>query len=322
MKKNAEIMAKSSRRFVLLLLIFLHLPVFAYDMKPDTLILDGEVVYINKVEVAVNIDSLEKEGYKDLTSPHIYKKKYLSLLAGADLLRVQQNTGEDSMSTLSAFLGKGKDYFVQPMASLQGILMFTNQIGIYSGVGISRIKARFIEMDASTLANDSVRFRFENREGQLWQYYFYPVGIGYETDTIRVPTNTQTIAFYALDIPLGARFFLSNPERKKSTSVFMDLGMNLRWAINGAGATTGNSALLNEKGAYKMISNTELSPRSFYALAQLRGGVMFSLSKSWWLQSYLQLNFPPYSINRGEHCDLRLSNYTLCFGISHLFDGK
>jgi len=76
-KKVQNIKYEGSRNILLLLFTFIQLVAAGLEEPRDTIILDGEIIYIRKREVVANLDSLQNEALRDIRLPAQNKIKYL-----------------------------------------------------------------------------------------------------------------------------------------------------------------------------------------------------------------------------------------------------
>lgn len=322
MKTGFWIILKSNITLVVLLFAFSP-SLSAIELKSDTLILDGEIIYIEKREVEVDLDSLSQEKRQDVIAPKDQTHFWLGLNAGASVMRVSQSTNSDSLFTLAKFLSKESSITVQPLVNAVGGLMFNNSVGIFTGVGLQRITCVVPDVNEEDLAPSDQIWRFENRDGQLWQYYTYPVGPSFETDTAQVRVTNNKRSATLLNAQIGARFFLSKAtfEDKGIWKVYGTIALQLARSIGDQyGALEGKHAfLLNEKGSYRVLPDeTFIAEKNIFS-SIVGLGVMREWNKDFYWQVGITSYFPPAWLTSQSAYRIRFSNTTFNFGIVRYF---
>jgi len=308
---------------MVMLLFAFYQNLSAITLVTDTLILDGEMIYIEKREVEVDLDSLTQEKRNDVIAPKDQTHFWAGVNAGFSFMRVSQSTNSDSLLTLAGFLEKESTLTVQPLFNAEGGLMFNNALGIYASVGLQRISCDIPDVNESDLAPSAQITRFENRGGQLWQYYTYPVGPGFESDTTEVVVNFNKRKGHLMTVQLGGKFFLSKAtfEDKGIWKVYGTIALELSKSIGDVyGALEGQHAfLLNERGHYQTVDDEAfLSKRNmFSSLVGL--GIMREINKEFYWQLGVTTHFPPAWLTDRSDYRIRFSTTTINAGIVRYF---
>ncbi|MEN9347514.1 MAG: hypothetical protein RLZZ77_1025 [Bacteroidota bacterium] len=322
MKQGFWIKLKSNITLVVLLFAFGQ-NLMAIHCESDTLILDGEMIYIEKREVEVDLDSLSKEKRNDVIAPKDQTHFWLGINAGASLMRIGQTTSSDSLVTLAEFLGKDNAFTLQPLLNVEGGLMFNNSIGLFGAVGVQRITCSVPGINESELAPSDQISQFENRNGQLWQYYTFPVGPGFETDTVQVSLTNNKRTGLLLTTQLGAKFFLSKAtfEDKGDWKVYGSIALQWSKTIGDQyGALEGKKAvLLNENGGYRLIGDDTFKSEKSIFSSLVGLGVMRQFNKTFYGQMGLTTFFPPSWLTAEADYRIRFSTTTFSVGLVKYF---
>jgi hypothetical protein len=308
----------------LVVLLFAFSPsLLAIELKSDTLILDGEIIYIEKREVEVDLDSLSQEKREDIIAPKDETHFWLGVNVGASLMKVTQATNSDTLYTLAKFLSKESALTVQPLVHAEGGLMFNNSVGIFAGIGLQRVSCIIPDINEDQLAPSDQIWRFENRDGQLWQYYTYPVGPSFETDTVQVGITNNKRSGTLVNAQLGAKFFLSKAtfEDKGVWKVYGTIALQMASSIGDQyGALEGKQAfLLNENGSYRILEDEAFKAEKSIFSSIVGLGVLHEMSKNFYWQAGITSYFPPAWLTAQSAYRIRFSNTTFNFGITRYF---
>lgn len=289
----------------------------AAELYSDTLIVDGEVIYIEPKAKTVNVDSLKNEGKKDLLLPKtpVVWSASLSPLA----IDIQRNTwsgAPDSLPYVASFLGENNYFHFSYSANALASVFLNDYLGVYAGVGYSKWKCAVNRLDRQSLAADTSRLRFENRNGELFEYFKYPVGIGFETDTVLRNVQQSEVQLSYLVVPVGIRVFPSGNHRKLAW--YVDLGGVWRLRMNSVPDVTVSK--LNEKG---ILRNEVISGNSFKQvvfMAQVRLGMQGKFAATWyWEAQATVLQFPEVNMNSSQVLSLRTQSWSLQASIGKYF---
>jgi hypothetical protein len=296
----------------------------SYIMSADTLILDGELIRIEKREVVVDLDSLKEKLYEDIQEPRVKKIFSLAVELGGTLGSVKQTTSIDTMQTLAQFLGDNNQFQVQPMGRLSAAVYLQPRIGLLLNVGVERYSCTVPTLTPNDLEADSSIFRFENRNGQLWQYFVYPIGIGFETDTTQVEISSSKRALWLLNAQVAGRFFLSKANAINHTprvKVFADIGIQLSWTVRNRYADFGNqqAVLVNTSGRSLLQNNEVFETKATYVRSLVGIGSMVALTDQWHLQFSASASFPPFFFTRERDYSISFSGVQLGMGITRFF---
>ena len=306
--KTQEAKSNNLRRLLLFVFMGLAVPLWAGVFPADTLIVDGEVIYIEPKSKPVNVDSLKSEGKKDILLPKasiVWSLSFSPL--GMDFHRTTWTGAQDSLPYVSSFLGENKYFQLSYTANTQAAVFLNDYLGVYAGLGYSRLTCDAHRLDLQSLAADTSRLRFENRDGSLFEYFKYPVGIGFETDTLQRTVQESAVQLNYLHIPIGMRVFPLGNNRKLAW--FADLGGVWRMRMNTVPDVT--ITKLNEKGTVRNEVVRGSSFKQVIFMAQVRLGLQGQFAKGWyWEAQAAVLQFPESNMNASEILSLRAQSWS------------
>ena len=294
----------------------MHLPSFAIQPIKDTIIIDGEIVEVEKEVVPTNLDSLIKASQRDVRTPRGPLFISISAFPGIELDRTRWGSVYDTLQTLEEFTGKKKVWKMSSYTGAEGSVFLNDQLSIRIGAYFGKSKFETLNLDIHQLAPDSMRFRFDVLDGKLRQYYKYSVGIGYESDTTEVTLNKQVSAFSFIDVPFGLRVFPTG--RSNKTTFYVDLGLNARFVSKQIQVP--DSYLINANGRCIEEDQLSVAAKSVYTWFQLGVGVQTLIKKNWYLDLRSSMvNFPEQQLYAHPLSELRLNSYSLSVGITRYF---
>lgn len=307
---------KSSIVFMVLLFAFLSAQSSFFILGNDTIIVDGEVVEVEPRSKRVNVDSLDQAMKRDVTSPREKIVVGMAALGGADLSRCRWSGGMDTLQHLNRFLGEKAYWKPTISAAFEASAMLNNQLAVSAGIGWSQLRFGYETINTASLAADSLRYAFENRSGELYQYFTYAVGPGFETDTTLVQSSEflGTIGF--LEVPVGLRIYPTS--FKEKFAFYIDLGGVFRHRVNATPLAT--TYLLNEKGRLMEVNlNSHPLPKNYFT-ANSRLGCQGKLNELWrWQAQMMVVNFPETDLNNSDLFRVRFSTWRMQVGITRFF---
>lgn len=264
---------KIEGNIIIMVLLFLF-PVcsFGCDLAvKDTLIIDGETIFIEKEEVKLDLDSLNDVSRNDVIDKPV-RVTFLTagLYGGLNLTSAKYRTSSGNLVSMDEFTGNPSSLQANFIAGLDLCAKFWSfpagknnlDVGVMAGLNINKIKiASTVILDESPFLEDSIlKLRFDRGEVFLdyFRYTQFPFG---EVDTAIVDYRREITEFSTVDIPLAMRFTLSN--KYSVWQYFCEIGVTAR-RISSNGKTFDNF-LVNDSG--EMIA---LRREEFKAMHQLR----------------------------------------------------
>ncbi len=281
MKSGVKPKSKSSA--VLTVLLFAFLPGWAgIFVSSDTLILDGEIMYIVPQEELVDSDSLE-----DLLKEDLHKERGSSFIAYAFLVSSDfQNTrwlGSGDLQTLDVFLGRQSSWYVRPAFDAEVILFNDKSWKLVTGLGVRFFSYSISQVEKADLSAASQRFRFENRDGELWQYSLIEVGPGFETDTTQVGVNAFRRSLAYLNFPYGVRFSPEKRAKRSDWYPYFDVGINVRVLLGTVLPDPDDMevALVNESGEYRTLNGLLYEKVPYEIVPYFQAGALWQANDHW-----------------------------------------
>lgn len=307
--------------FRVLLFVLLPATAQASEAIRDTIILDGQTIYIEKKEVVTDVDSLQEAAHHDLRKKDAESKIpfVINVFGGINITRSKLSGGKDSFVPLDEFLERNTSTNLNTTAGIEfgaGVFkknMGSNQLNVllFTGIGLNKIRTSSYSLDETAMNQDSLIQL--NRKGEgLELIYFDSTGLGPPPDyeilgelrTIDVNVSDRKIELSTLDIPLKLRFQLSN---KNSTfAYFADAGVVYRKV---SVKSFPEQYLVNSIGEYLTIEEREFNPVKSLVFPQCAIGCVKSFSTSnspdnlkerLSAGALLQIQLPAKAINTGS----------------------
>lgn len=245
---------------VMLLFLFVSPALGSHTWKSngDTLILDGEVIEIEKREEKTNVDSLQKAQNEDKIQPRKQWRYYAGaeMAVGAHLSQLTYNNA--GFTELSDFLGEKYPAARAVGGGLKAGIDISDYISVYGRFFYGNYMIKGVAMDESSLSPDELRTAFVANDGRLLERYVIFIDPGFEERIEERTTNEYRIGIRSWSIGMNARFYLTG--RDKPSTPFIDLGLihrDLRmeedetiFGLNSSGEWT-KSTVSKEQGSQK-----------------------------------------------------------------------
>lgn len=262
-------------------LLFLLLPVsvlsndFSHRLKcdvlafPDTIIIDGETIFIEKEYVKTNVDSLVDDKRKDVR----LKPIPLHLFSAALHVGMNATTATFGTST-SDFVPLNN--FVENKVSVQS--NFTSSIDfairvwkfpalngmcnleIHSGIGYNNVKFQTASIDEDSLVRDSlILLRFTDNELYLDYFDIFAPGPIGELDTAIIPIHRNLINYSILDVPL--KLHGAWTPQKSLWTFYAEAGIIKRYVLKSSTPAFDNY-LVNSSGEFLKQRANDFVPRN------------------------------------------------------------
>jgi hypothetical protein len=281
----------------------------------DTLILDGEVVEIEPNIHYVDIDSLEKAARNDVRFPAQPFHFYLGFSSGV-IFTGSSWESADSLKSVDVYTGMKSSWRLSSTSYLQILIPVQKEFFLEAGAGYSTLKYVTNSIDPNDTISNSSRFRYEIINGNLYQYYRYPVGKGFETDTNAVPLiKNQNKAQFA-EAFLGFRYF----PLKLSSSVKPYIGADVlfRYRINDL--ENKQIALINDRGVRRDFIFLGSNFQRSMLLSRIKCGVVWEISEQWNAEAgCVFLYFPKIGVSQNDAYKVNIRQFSLGVGISRYF---
>jgi len=299
----------------------------------DTIILDGETIYIEKNEVTVNVDSLQEEADHDIRQKPVSKHLFgLAVNAGVNGTFAKYATSLSDMKPLDTFLDHNSSskfnftYSVEASCRLWRMPVFagTVDLALHAGIGYNEIRVESSQMDESPFTLDSI-VDFQHSGEQLSVIYFTEfmpgTGIG-EVDTALVAITSSITKFRTLDIPLKLR--CSWKRQQSPWSILLEVGIVRRLVLS-SGSEKADNYVLNENARFLKLSKSEFREkqllRPLIALGVERRIVSGGENNGqyWSVGSQLSLLFPSTALNSEALYYFNVTSSSLTFFLRRTF---
>lgn len=326
---------KSNIAHAVLLFLFL-VPLFGQASWPvrDTLILDGDTIYIEKRQRTVNLDSLQEKLNHDIIEKRVPQHR-LSLAAqlGWNQTIGTFHSNYQSLAPLNNFMEK--------VNSRKGNLAYGLDVGYrfwdapaksgtvhlsgHAGLRYNEINIMSMQLDENALAHDSIiGLQYINNRLELHYFTIFDttdMGIIGELDTAFVQTSEALTYFKTWDIPLKLRatYHLSNTP----VCVFGEVGFVYR-KIVAQGQTIANNYLVNHSADWDRFDKMYFRPQDiitpmFSIGMEILLGKKGIVSKHWSVNACLTSCLPSRAINPEGYFNIQTQNYVFSAALRRTF---
>ncbi len=286
----------------------------------DTLIIDGEVIYIEERNSPMtdSLNQARKNDFKEkrkapvwgfdggfgfqMTDFSISNKVYQQLVGVNEFLGISNNTVYHSNFGLGAYFRVHKN--------------------IEIGVSVLRSNGTTNESNALVYntSNTVSFFTSENKIEQVFQTEVQP-GV-FELDTVSLSMFSQSFSLSSLQVPLKFRFYVNDFTVKSKWRAFGEISPIYRsFKLKNTGGNSGQMLFLNPAGSFV---NVNLSNQNWNQFGVLVGvGSEFRLTKK--LNAFVQANwsFPPVNKVSESGVNYHMQYSNLFLGLRILMnDGK
>lgn len=262
-----------------------------FELKGDTIILDGEVIEMEKKEVKTNVDSLQKVESTDFKNPPKQWRFFGSVDYQIGTHFASIEIPNSNLIELSDFLGSNSSPSLGMAASGKFGLDLSDYISIYSRFFWGNYGIKSFSIDESSLSDDDSRVSFENNNGILYERYVLFIDPGFEERFEEVSTSEKRIGVRVAGIGVNTRFYTTGKDNK--IAPFIDLGA--MWRIH---------KMLDDDAVYSITENglwsksviTKAQANSSAWFAQLGLGCLFELRSNRHLEATLVYEGLPRSL--------------------------
>ena len=286
----------------------------------DTLIIDGEVIYIEERNSPMtdSLNQARKNDFKEkrntpvwgldggfglqMTDFSISNQVYPELIGVNEFLGISNNTVYHSNLALGAYFRVHKNI----------------------EIGISALRSNGTTNESNALvyntSNTVSFFTSENKIEQVFQTEVQP-GV-FELDTVSLSAFSQTFSLSSLQVPLKFRFYVNDFTAKSKWRAFGEISPIYRsFKLKNTGGNSGQMLFLNSAGSFV---NVNLSNQNWNQFGVLVGvGSEFRLTKK--LNAFVQANwsFPPVNKVSESGVNYHMQYSNLFLGLRILMnDGK
>jgi hypothetical protein len=308
-------------RYFLLIGLFVILAQVSWAfVVSDTLIIDGETIYIEErhTPISDSLNNSRKNDFKEIKKPVIW---------GADVAYGMQitdfsisNFKQQELVSLNEFSGVSNSTFYHSGFSLGGYLRVHRNIEI--GTSINIFGGAVSESTAViNTSGTSVSFYLdEDRIQHVFQTEVQPQV--FELDTAEVTIFPKDFKLSSFQIPLKFRFYVNEFTAKSKWKAYGEISPIYRsFKLKGIATDSSQMLFINASGDFESLN---LVDRRFQSFGVLVGaGSEFQLTKK--LNAFVQANwsFPPVNKAGESGLNYHIQYGNLFFGLRILMnDGK
>jgi hypothetical protein len=286
----------------------------------DTLIIDGEVIYIEERNSPMT-DSLNQARKNDFKEKR--NTPFWGLDGGFGFQMTDfsiSNQFYQELVNVNEFLGISKSIVYHSNFGLGAYFRAHKNIEI----GVAVLRSNGTTNESNALAyNTSNTVSFFTSENQIEQVFQTEVQPGvFELDTVTLSTFSQTFNLSSLQVPLKFRFYVNDFTVKSKWRAFGEISPIYRsFRLKNTGGNSNQMLFMNSAGSFV---NTNLSNQNWNQFGVLVGvGSEFRLTRK--LNAFVQANwsFPPVNKVSESGVNYHMQYSNLFLGLRILMnDGK
>ena len=312
---------KSNILFVMLL--FCCPLISTAALEKDTIIVDGRKVVIQKQVVDVEVpspgDSVNAVKGRALNprrpkSPRPVGSGFsIGVNGGASAMYSTVSTNAFDLETLPDFVNDDYSLKASPLLNFELTYHFSTQWSVGTGITSWTALVRNQYFDEADLTKDSLLGFLPLEKSRLYQFYWFAVGPGAETDTTELVLHDGTLKVKSLDIPIVLNYtFKSDRSSQKPGDGYWFVGVGFVATLYGK-SSGGPFQLINEDGSYKQLKYKELNINKTSINPLLEGGIRKELSPHFEVQSSLRyiLNLGPLNGSTVYQVDYKRVNISV-----------
>lgn len=321
---------------VLAALLFVLMPTASIASWPvaDTIIIDGDTIYIEKRERTLNVDSLQEEANDDVITKRIPQHRFsMALNMGWNSTIGTFQSAYESYQPLDNFIDRKNSHKGNISPSLDigirfwGTVMEKGELhlSVHSGIQYNEINIFSSQMDQSPFAHDSI-FQLMYLDSQLQLEYFNifdttDQGIIGELDTAIVKTEQSLNYFQTWDIPFKLRATYLFPNTQ--ISLFAEAGVIYR-VVQSSGQTKRDNYLVNAKAEFRRFEKNLFQPDDIITPI-FSVGSNYHLSekglaeKHWSIHVAATVTLPSRALNPEAFYILQARSFMLSAGLRRTF---
>lgn len=237
---------------------------------PDTIIIDGDVIYIEQNEDLVDMDSLEEAGKEDLIKKTVATFPWsIGVFGGYNLSLASFGTSVSDYTPLNIFNHHEKSAQFNPTYGIDLSRRFWSfpamsgnmELGAHAGVAMNGVSIACDGLNPDSLIRDSlILLRYTDNEIYL-EYFdrFEPPNDQWgELDTAIIGVQKNVLKYKTIDLPIRLR--LTYTPNKSLSSFFIEAGVVKRIVMNDQDMEYANY-LVNSSGRYIEIPAKDFIPK-------------------------------------------------------------
>lgn len=281
------------RNFNLLILFFVFAQTSWAFVVSDTLIIDGEVIYLEEQDIPLT-DSISQSRMND------FKEKKRKLIWGIDggfgmqmSSFVISNNSNSDLFSVTEFAGIKQNTYYHSSLAFGGYMRVHKNIEI--GIGFQDSKGNVSEATAvvNNFSESNIFYASNNQIFQVYETEVQPDVV--ELDTARLAVFSNNFQIETIQIPIKFRFYVNDFSVKSKWRAFGEISPVYRsYKLNSSSALSNQLLFLNASGnyEYRAVLNQQWN----------RMGVMVGIGSEFMitkrLNAFVQANwnFPPVNV--------------------------
>lgn len=278
----------------------------------DTLIIDGEIIYIEEQDTPVtdSLSNSRKTDFKEKKKPVVWGIDGAYSMQITDF-SISNNVHQDLLN-VNEFLGRANPTFYHSGVSFGGYIRVHRNIEIGTAFNYN---VGNVSESSAYIANQSNTVSFFSKGNQIQQVFETEVQQEVtELDTLSISPITQSHRMTSIQIPLKLRFYVNEFTVKSRWRAFGEISPVYRSFQMRSRMTDSNQMLfLNQNGSFEYLNVGNQSYRQFGVL--VGAGSEFLLTKK--LDFFVQANwsFPPVNQNTAAGANYFTQYSSLFLGV-------
>ncbi len=322
---------------VLTILLFAFwTPLMSFSSWParDTLILDGDTIYIEKRERVVDLDSLQEKGNEDVAKKKINQHRFsLALDASYNQTVGAFASSYKSLIPLDNFIDREKSHMsnFSPGADI-GFTVWRAQLksaelqlSAHLGFRYNEIKVKTTKLDERVFNKDSL-IQLDYIDNRLLLEYFTifdttDLGVIGELDTAVVDVRQSVMRYRTWDVPF--KICIAYRPLNSKISLYADAGILYR-RLSPSNQEKTDLYLVNEQAEFVRFDRTNfrtqhvLSP--MFTLGSTYHFIQKDLNEKHWSMSLSATScMPARTLNPEGYTSVNIRNYMFSFAVRRIF---
>ena len=298
------------QRFILFGLIVIAQPCWAIAVLNDTLIIDGEVIYIEEKSRS-GADSLihaKQTDYKKSRDPMPWAMECVGF--GSNVKSNWSYTPDENFFSLQKFTKEKQNSF-----GFGARLSFFTQLHkhVHVGLGLDyyQFNAQLYSVNPNGAENSLAFFLSDNQEvNQVVQVEIQPGA--YETDTVQLNTTLNQWQIQQWAIPLHFRFYVNAYSQRQNWRAFGQISPTIYFQRHSVEAPRIQS-FLNENGQF--LNAVIQNKTDVLGSIQIKLGLERRLSKQLHCHAGMNFQFPPLASEHAGNTRATFNTRSIDFGL-------
>ena len=235
----------------------------------DTIIIDGETIFIEKEYIPTNMDSLREANQADIKLRPIPLHLFnVALHVGMNITSATFGTSLSDFTPLNNFVDnkvsvqRNLTSSIDMSARIWRFPAMNGQVDLelHSGIGLNKVKINVNSFDVDSLLRDSlILLRYNDNELYLEYFKIFPPGPFGELDTAIIPIMSNQIKYATIDVPI--KLHTAWTAQKSLWTVFVEAGIVKRFVVQSSRSAFDNY-LVNKSGAFLKLPESDFNTKN------------------------------------------------------------